>query len=241
MDAQQRRLYYLQTMGIEVWERRQAAPVLYSETIPQAEPATTPHSAVINTSADVSTTDALDWDTLEARVLQCTQCGLHISRTQAVFGVGNRQATFMVVGEAPGAEEDRQGEPFVGRAGKLLNEMLRAIGLKREEVYIANVLKCRPPHNRDPLPAEVNACEPYLHRQIDLIMPKVVLAVGRIAAHNLLKTTTNLNGLRGRVHSYRDIPLVITYHPAYLLRTPLDKRKAWDDLKFALRTYKERL
>jgi uracil-DNA glycosylase family 4 len=146
-----------------------------------------------------------------------------------------------VIGEAPGKDEDQQGEPFVGRAGQLLNAMLQAIGLKREQVYIANILKCRPPNNRDPRPEEVVCCEPYLLRQIALIKPGIILAVGRISAQNLLQTDTPIGKLRGKVHRFRDtgIPLVATYHPAYLLRSPVEKRKAWQDLQLALRTLRE--
>jgi uracil-DNA glycosylase len=185
--------------------------------------------------ARLDSEEPLDWDQLRARVMACTRCALSTTRTQAVFGVGNMQADWLIVGEAPGAEEDRRGEPFVGRAGQLLNSMLRAIGLAREEVYIANVLKCRPPGNRDPQPREVVECLPYLERQIALLKPKIMLAVGRIAAQNLLKTDAPLARLRRQVHSFgiARVPLVITYHPAYLLRTPSDKRKAWEDLKFA--------
>ena len=166
---------------------------------------------------------------------------MHQTRTQAVFGVGNPQAQWMVVGEAPGADEDRQGEPFVGRAGQLLNNMLYAIGLKREQVYIANVLKCRPPSNRDPKPEEVAQCEVYLQRQVALIQPKLILAVGRIAAHNLLKTDVSLAKLRQRTYSYGETqtPLIVTYHPAYLLRSPQEKRKAWQDLQYAVKVYKQ--
>lgn len=182
----------------------------------------------------------LDWESLERAVSVCTRCRLHETRTRTVFGVGNRRAEWMVIGEAPGADEDRQGEPFVGRAGQLLNNMLKAIGLAREDVYIANILKSRPPHNRDPLPDEVAACEPFLMRQIELIQPKIILAVGRIAAQNLLKTDTKIGLLRGKRHNYpgTDIPLVVTYHPAYLLRAPVEKRKAWEDLQFACRVFK---
>jgi DNA polymerase len=152
-----------------------------------------------------------------------------------VFGVGSREAEWLVVGEAPGAEEDRQGEPFVGRAGQLLNSMLRAIGLAREQVYIANVLKCRPPQNRDPSAVEAAECLPYLERQIALLRPKILLVVGRIAAQNLLRTDAPLGRLRQQVHVFGElrVPLVVTYHPAYLLRSPGEKRKAWEDLKFA--------
>jgi uracil-DNA glycosylase len=182
-------------------------------------------------------TDAVTtWESLRAEVLACTKCALHTSRTQGVFGVGNRQAQWLVVGEAPGAEEDRRGEPFVGRAGHLLDAMLKAIGLSRaNNVYIANVLKSRPPGNRDPKPEEVAACLPYLIRQIELLKPRLMLAVGRIAAQNLLATDAPLSRLRGKVHYFGELntPLIVTYHPAYLLRTPGDKRKAWEDLKFA--------
>lgn len=175
----------------------------------------------------------MDWAPLQRAVAACTQCRLHATRTQTVFGVGNPRARWLFVGEAPGADEDRQGEPFVGRAGQLLNAMLYAIGLKREDVYIANVLKCRPPGNRDPQPDEVAHCEPYLIRQIALIQPRLIVALGRHAAHSLLKTEIALARLRGQRLAYHDIPLVVTYHPAYLLRTPGDKRRVWDDLRFA--------
>jgi uracil-DNA glycosylase len=176
------------------------------------------------------------WESLRTEVRTCTKCTLHTTRTQGVFGVGNREAQWLVVGEAPGAEEDRRGEPFVGRAGHLLDAMLRAIGLSRaNNVYIANVLKSRPPGNRDPKPEEVAACLPFLMRQIELLRPRVMLAVGRIAAQNLLATDAPLGRLRGKVHHFGELntPLIVTYHPAYLLRTPSDKRKAWEDLKFA--------
>lgn len=177
----------------------------------------------------------LDWPALRARVAACTRCTLSATRTQTVFGVGNLRAEWLIVGEAPGAEEDRQGEPFVGRAGQLLNSMLRAVGLAREQVYIANVLKCRPPGNRDPSPTEAAECLPYLEQQIALLKPKLMLAVGRIAAQNLLRTDKTLGSLRQQVHRFgaSQLPLIVTYHPAYLLRTPGDKRKSWEDLKFA--------
>jgi DNA polymerase len=155
-----------------------------------------------------------------------------------VFGVGNRQAQWMVIGEAPGADEDAQGEPFVGRAGQLLNSMLKACGLAREQVFIANILKCRPPNNRDPTPTEASCCTPYLYRQIELVDPKLILCVGRIAAQNLLSTDTPIGKLRGRVHRLgaAQRPVVVTYHPAYLLRSPGEKRRAWDDLVLAMAT-----
>jgi uracil-DNA glycosylase family 4 len=186
-------------------------------------------------SADVEA----QWEGLKAEVLSCTRCALHSTRTQGVFGVGNRRAEWLIIGEAPGAEEDRRGEPFVGRAGQLLNAMLWAIGLPREQVFIANVLKSRPPGNRDPKPDEVAACLPYLMRQIALLQPRLMLAVGRIAAQNLLATDMALGRLRGQVHHFGELntPLIVTYHPAYLLRSPADKRKAWEDLKFARSTF----
>ena len=211
-------------MGITLWERRApAAPAVKEMPVAQPETAAPPPG----------------WEPLEAEVRACTKCGLHTTRTQTVFGVGNRQAQWMFVGEAPGADEDAQGEPFVGRAGQLLNAMIAALGLQRERVYIANVLKCRPPNNRDPQPGEVEQCEPYLVRQIGLIRPKLIVALGRHAAHSLLKTDLALARLRNQRLSYHDIPLVVTYHPAYLLRTPSDKRKAWEDLRRARRIVQE--
>jgi uracil-DNA glycosylase family 4 len=179
---------------------------------------------------------SLDWDALARAVAGCTRCGLARTRTNTVFGVGDRAARWLVVGEAPGADEDRQGEPFVGRAGQLLNSMLRAAGLRREQVFIANVLKCRPPGNRDPLPEEARCCLPYLHRQVALLRPKLILCVGRIAAQNLLATDLPLGKLRGRTHPLAPFgtPVIVTYHPAYLLRSPGEKRKAWEDLRLAM-------
>jgi DNA polymerase len=204
---------YLKAMGIEVWMPRDAAEQ------PPAEPADSPPSL----------------EDLERRVSGCRQCELHASRTHTVFGAGNPSAEWMFVGEAPGAEEDRRGLPFVGRAGQLLNAMLGALGLTRDQVYIANVLKCRPPNNRDPQGAEVEQCEPYLHQQVARIRPKIIVAMGRFAAQSLLKTSRPIGKLRGEQFSYSDtgIPLVVTYHPAYLMRNPIDKRKAWEDLLFA--------
>jgi DNA polymerase len=183
---------------------------------------------------------SLDWEPLRAMVAGCTRCGLCETRTQTVFGVGNPGARWMFIGEAPGADEDRQGEPFVGRAGQLLTSMLQAIGFQREDVYIANVLKCRPPGNRDPKPEEALQCRGYLERQIELVSPALVVAVGRIAAQNLLATDTALARLRGKVHALgaRRWPLVVMYHPAYLLRSPGEKRKAWQDLLFARQAFR---
>jgi DNA polymerase len=180
---------------------------------------------------------SLGWEELREAVRSCTACGLCRQRKQAVFGVGDEAASWLFVGEGPGADEDEQGEPFVGQAGKLLDSMLSAIGLKRgREVYIANVVKCRPPGNRVPAPEEAGACAPYLDRQIELIAPKLIVALGKTAVVRLLGTESSLASLRGRVHRYRDIPLVVTYHPAYLLRNLPDKAKAWEDLLFARRT-----
>jgi DNA polymerase len=174
------------------------------------------------------------WVLLKEAVPACTACGLHKGRTQTVFGVGDERADWMLVGEAPGAEEDRLGEPFVGQAGRLLDNMLAAIGLARgENVYIANVLKCRPPGNRNPEPEEVSKCSPYLQQQIALVQPKLIVAMGRFAAQALLGTDATIASLRGRVHQYQGVPLVVTYHPAYLLRNLPDKAKAWEDLLFA--------
>jgi len=177
------------------------------------------------------------WIALKKAVPACTACGLHKGRAQTVFGVGDEQADWMLVGEAPGAEEDRLGEPFVGQAGRLLDSMLAALGMKRgENVYIANVLKCRPPGNRNPEPEEVARCTPHLVEQIALIEPKLIVAMGRFAAQTLLDTDATIASLRGRVHRYAGVPLVVTYHPAYLLRNLPDKSKAWEDLLFARKT-----
>ncbi len=182
----------------------------------------------------------LGWDALKERVSHCTHCKLCETRTQTVFGVGDQQADWMVIGEAPGSNEDKQGEPFVGQAGKLLDNMLRAVGRARGEgVYIANVIKCRPPGNRDPHPDEIAKCEPYLQRQLALIRPKLIIALGRFAAQSLLKTQSSIASLRSRVHEYEGVPVIITYHPAYLLRNMPDKAKAWADLCFAQKTYQE--
>ena len=172
-----------------------------------------------------------DWSTLQNEAHACTACDLHCSRTQVVFGVGNIHADLMFIGEAPGFYEDQKGEPFVGRAGQLLNMMLQAIGLERSQIYIANILKCRPPENRDPLANEVKQCTPFLKKQIDLVKPKLLIALGRISAQFLLDSKTSLTQLRGKIHSYANTPLIVTYHPAYLLRNPADKRKAFVDLQ----------
>lgn len=180
----------------------------------------------------------LDWDALAARVADCTRCRLCEKRTNTVFGVGDREADWMLVGEAPGENEDKQGEPFVGQAGKLLDNMLRSLSLERgRNVYIANVIKCRPPGNRNPEPDEVARCEPYLQRQVALVKPKLIVALGRFAAQTLLKTDASIASLRGRVHAYEGVPVIVTYHPAYLLRSLQDKSKAWADLCLARDTF----
>ena len=177
------------------------------------------------------------WIPLKQAVPACTACGLHKSRTQTVFGVGDENADWMLIGEAPGAEEDRLGEPFVGQAGRLLDNMLATIGLKRgDNVYIANVLKCRPPGNRNPEPGEVAKCTPFLKRQIELIRPKLIVAMGRFAAQTLLASDASIASMRGKLFRYEGVPLIVTYHPAYLLRNLPDKAKAWEDLVFARKT-----
>jgi DNA polymerase len=183
---------------------------------------------------------AMDWNALRETVRDCTACALCRQRKQAVFGVGDEAASWLFVGEGPGADEDEQGEPFVGQAGRLLDSMLGAMGLRRgADVYIANVVKCRPPGNRTPTPEESAACAPYLDRQIDLVAPRLIVALGKTAAVRLLNTEASLASLRGRVHRYRGIPVVVTYHPAYLLRSLPEKSKAWADLVFARRTLRE--
>ena len=216
--TEQQRRAYLEAIGIDVWVPRHApsdAPAATAEAVPVALGA--------------------DWSTLREQVANCTRCALAASRTNTVFGVGNPDADWLVIGEAPGAEEDRRGEPFVGRAGQLLDQMLLAVGQRRETVFIANILKCRPPNNRDPNPDESAACRAYLTRQIELVQPKIILAVGRIAAQNLLGSDAAVSRLRGRPHDLDGIPLVVTYHPAYLLRSPSQKGKAWSDLCLARR------
>ena len=209
--AEEERRYYLDAMDIQVWESLQAPPA---------------------GEADVRAQDTdVIWRQLERSVAACTKCELSASRTQTVFGVGNRNADLLIIGEAPGRDEDLQGEPFVGRAGQLLNAMLAAIGMTRQQVYIANILKCRPPNNRDPGPDEAAACNSWLQQQIELIQPVAILALGRVAAHNLLSTEQSLASLRNRQHDYAGIPLIVSYHPAYLLRKPVEKRKSWQDLK----------
>ena len=243
------RQQYLDALGIDEWVSRSApvlaeapAPAVIAARAPALPPGTVAAPARLQAPAGTPAAgaDASLWQALRTEVLACTRCPLHLTRTQGVFGVGPQRADWLVVGEAPGAEEDRRGEPFVGAAGQLLDAMLKAIGLDRaRNVYIANVLKSRPPGNRDPKPEEVSACLPYLKRQVELLRPKIMLAVGRIAAQSLLGTDAPLGRLRSQVHHFGAIPLVVTYHPAYLLRSPGEKRKAWEDLKFARDLYQQ--
>lgn len=261
MDAAEKtRLAYLDAMGIQAWSLRldppwrgeEAAevpapaggdePQVSEAVIAEAGNPAPPSEAIVEAEPEITASTpapACGWDELQGRVTHCVACTLHQTRTQTVFGVGDRNADWMVIGEAPGEQEDLQGEPFVGRAGLLLNEMLRAIGLAREQVYIANILKCRPPKNRDPQPEEAAACENFLINQLALVQPRIILAVGRVAAQNLLKTSTPIGKLRGGLHDYHGVPVVVTYHPAYLLRSPSEKRRAFDDLRLALRTYRQ--
>jgi uracil-DNA glycosylase len=228
---------YLEALGVDVYVRRGLAGGA-GETPGSSQQETLESTGLARIGSSPALLDApgavasLDWETLRETVAACGRCDLHATRTQTVFGVGNRAARWMFIGEAPGADEDRQGEPFVGRAGQLLTSMLKALGLPREDVYIANVLKCRPPGNRDPRPEEARSCRGYLDRQIELVDPALIVAVGRIAAQSLLETDAALSKLRGKVHGLgaRRRPLVVIYHPAYLLRSPGEKRKAWLDL-----------
>ena len=234
-------------MGVHRWRRRNGEAVLELASDPP-EPRQPPvgfevpdaPASLVDGSPPVLDTasDASIWGELQSSVAACTRCELHRSRRNTVFGVGSRQASWMIIGEAPGADEDRLGEPFVGRAGKLLDKMLKAIGLSRDAVYITNILKCRPPQNRDPKPDEVECCSGFLTHQIELLAPDIILAVGRISAQSLLRSGDSLGRLRGTVHRFgpKEIPLVVTYHPAYLLREPAEKWKSWEDLKLARRT-----
>ncbi|MGK2943022.1 MAG: uracil-DNA glycosylase [Immundisolibacter sp.] len=232
MPVTARQAGYLDALGIDRYQPRVVVP----------HPVAQPGSPVTAKSAPHSD-PAGAWRALAAEVAGCTACALSGTRTQTVFGVGQQDADWLIVGEAPGAEEDACGEPFVGRAGKLLDSMLLAVGLdRRRGVYISNIVKCRPPKNRDPAPAEAAACMGYLERQIALLQPELIVAVGRVAAQHLLGSEEPVGRLRGRVWHWRDtdIPLVVTYHPAYLLRSPLEKRKSWDDLCLAQEAYRQR-
>ena len=230
-----RRSRYLEVMGITRWLARSSPEDDVATDVAAPTEQATGDQPVRASQVPMPRVDAAGWDELRETVLACTSCPLHESRTQAVFGVGARSADWMIIGEAPGAEEDRQGEPFVGRAGQLLDPMLAGVGLSRETAYIANVLKCRPPNNRDPRPEEAARCAPYLDRQIALISPRIILAVGRVAAQRLLDTDTAVGRMRGQVHRHAasNVPVGVTYHPAYLLRRPGEKSKVWKDLLFA--------
>jgi len=244
MDLTERRRAMLEEMGVRLW--LPAAPAA-------AAPAPAPVAAAAAANPSLAAGAApgtpaverpsgiaqMDWPALREAVAACTACGLCRGRTRTVFGVGNARAQWMIVGEAPGEQEDLRGEPFVGKSGQLLDNMLRALGLTRgeaapaQQVYIANTVKCRPPGNRNPEPAELAQCEPYLVRQIELVRPRIILAMGRFAVQSLLRSSEPIGRLRGRVHRYEGVPLVVTYHPAYLLRNPDDKARAWEDLCLA--------
>ena len=234
-----RRELVLRELGLlPIWVRRarmqtaQSAVVTEARDVPSA-----PAVALQSEDARGERILRAEWTELKQMVRICTDCPLHGGRKQSVFGVGDERADWLFIGEGPGAEEDARGEPFVGQAGRLLDNMLGAIGLKRgQDVYIANVVKCRPPGNRTPEPLEALRCEPYLQRQVQLIEPKLIVALGKTAASNLLHTEASISSLRGRLHDFRGTPLIVTYHPAYLLRNLIDKAKAWEDLCYARET-----
>lgn len=264
MRWSERQRAMLLEMGIHLWDRGAGpgaetatplqaasgapAPIAVAVPVAREQVATVPVPAAPSPAAQVASghrptdIESMDWLQLRKAVQDCTACRLCEARTQTVFGTGSVQAHWMVVGEAPGEQEDRQGEPFVGKSGQLLDAMLRAIQLTRgdappaQQVYIANTLKCRPPGNRNPLPQELAQCEPFLIRQIALLRPRLILAMGRFAVQSLLRSDEPVGRLRGRVHHYHGVPLIVTYHPAYLLRNPQDKARAWDDLCLALET-----
>jgi DNA polymerase len=240
----------LREMGIRQWApaEEEALPVALAEAnvaigqrVETRAAAAAPSASPVpgGPARAVSPVDTLDWPALRDSVAACTACRLCEGRRQTVFGVGNEHAHWMIVGEAPGEQEDIKGEPFVGKSGQLLDNMLRAISLTRGEadpahqVYIANTIKCRPPNNRNPEPDELAKCETYLIRQVQLVQPKIILAMGRFAVQSLLRSQEPVGRLRGRVHRYEGVPLIVSYHPAYLLRNPEDKAKAWDDLCLA--------
>jgi len=261
MRWSERRIAMLGEMGVRMWVPPARADVAPARTAPaisaDAPPALTsdalPHGGVRGVDVQLIRSDlrpadnveALDWTALRETVASCVACKLCESRRQTVFGVGHPRAHWMIVGEAPGEFEDRQGEPFVGKSGQLLDNMLRAISLTRaeapssEQVYIANTLKCRPPGNRNPTPEELAKCEPFLIRQLQLVQPRIILAMGRFAVQSLLRSDEPIGRLRGRVHRYQGVALIVTYHPAYLLRNPEDKAKAWEDLCLAAQTVRD--
>jgi uracil-DNA glycosylase len=231
------RLQYLEAMGIDVWIPRTSTFTVqpFVEEKLEEIPSHKPESNAFEQLSKQPQYQSI-WDDLQAEVAACTKCDLCQTRTQTVFGTGRKSADWMIIGEAPGQHEDEQGKPFVGKAGQLLTEMLRAVGLERDEVFITNILKCRPPGNRDPKPEEAKSCSDYLRRQRELIKPKIILAVGRISAQTLLNTDAPVGKLRAKVHYLDGTPLIVVYHPAYLLRSLLEKRKAWQDLQLAIAT-----
>jgi len=228
------RLQYLEAMGIDVWVSRNQSML---EQSPAVEVADLNLSGAAVDKQSEATADS--WALLQEQVTDCHNCSLSETRKQTVFGVGDGNADWMLIGEAPGQNEELEGKPFLGSSGFLLTEMLRAINLQREDVFITNVLKCSPPKNRDPKVDELKSCHEYLQRQISLVNPKIILAVGRIAAQTLLGTKQALSELRGKPHQLNGIPVVVVYHPAYLLRSLLEKRKAWQDLQLAMKIYQE--
>jgi len=244
MPVKNRRDQVLEEIGLTpIWQLRDRAPadgtgaVSGALATEQAARLTTNDSRITDAGDRRTAIMRMEWPGLKEAVASCVDCPLHAKRNQTVFGVGDQNADWLFVGEGPGAEEDAQGEPFVGQAGRLLDSMLAAISLKRgANVYIANILKCRPPGNRNPEPHEAMQCEPYLHRQIELIRPKLIVALGKVAAANLLASDASVASMRGKVHLYRGIPLIVTYHPAYLLRSLQEKARAWTDLCFAVKT-----
>jgi uracil-DNA glycosylase len=267
LDLDERRRGMLEEMGIRIWPELQSGRVTQTEPVegsgapvgaprqaagkPPVAAALSPANTPLVVAAEpvvargpAAAVDSMQWEALSAAVANCRACNLCEGRTQTVFGVGDTQPDWLIVGEAPGENEDLQGEPFVGQAGKLLDNMLKSIGLERgRKVYIANVLKCRPPGNRNPQPDEVAQCEPFLRRQVELLQPRIILAMGRFAAQTLLASAEPIGKLRGRAYEYLGVPLVVTYHPAYLLRNLPDKAKAWADLCLAqelIRTRAER-
>ncbi len=225
------RLQYLESMGIDVWIPKEA------DIDRQAQSLSGNEESVISVVDSVQELD--EWSILKNEVDSCERCQLYQSRSQTVFGVGNKNADWMLIGDVPGQQEDLQGLPFVGAAGYLLTEIIRSIGIQRDDVYIANILKCRTPDDRRPKQQEIETCHQYLQKQVNWVKPKIILAVGEIAAQNLLKSTETLSQLRGKPYQFNDIPLVVIYHPAYLLKSLLEKRKAWQDIKLALKIYQK--
>ncbi len=229
------RLQYLNAMNIPVYLNGMSIPLWQSQIVPKTTTST------VETFNAVGSTEILapdSWEKLRAQVSKCQLCSLCSTRKTTVFGEGNLNANWFFIGEAPGQNEDEQGKPFVGESGQLLTEMLRAMQLTREEVFITNILKCRPPQNRDPHVDEIKHCRAYLDRQLALVRPKIMIAVGRIAAQTLLETTEKIGTLRGKIHTVQNTPMIAIYHPSYLLRTLTEKHKAWQDLQFAMRTFR---